>query len=242
MPASSQLSCCRYTKKACAHWKIFPKRLRILQWADILWEGVEPKKKNHSKNFEPKLRNCEAAVAIWRKRPPKRLPTPRLVVVISRNFLAPVFQNFATMENRRNGQGLAVRGRRPLSDLTSQHSNRQTTNVSTFGGLKQVKIFFISTLWWSVNDLPRSAPFEMLFLATHSGSFVLIIHQKGSWRVKSSLAFDHRFICVLISRNFFAKSFWDWKHPNEASAACFERRQTCFKKWRGRKVSKPRKA
>lgn len=41
------------------------------------------------------------------------------------------------MENRRNGQGLAVRGRRPLSDLTSQHSNRQTTNVSTFGGLKQ---------------------------------------------------------------------------------------------------------
>ena len=157
-------------------------------------------------------------------------------------FLAQVFQNFATMENRRNGQGLAVRGRRPLSDLTSQHSNRQTTNVSTFGGLKQVKIIFISTLWWSVNDLPRSAPFEMLFLATHSGSFVLIIHQKGSWRVKSSLAFDHRFICVLISRNFFAKSFWEWKHPNEASAACFERRQTCFKKWRGRKVSKPRKA
>jgi len=41
------------------------------------------------------------------------------------------------MENRSRPQGLAVRGRKPLQDLTSQRNNRQTSNLGPSGGLKQ---------------------------------------------------------------------------------------------------------
>ena len=71
------------------------------------------------------------------------------------------------MENRSRPQGLAVRGRKPLQDLTSQRNNRQSSNLGPSGGLKQVKLFQSMT------------PFEMLFLDKHSAAFVLIIHQKG---------------------------------------------------------------
>ena len=49
------------------------------------------------------------------------------------------------MENRSRPQGLAVRGRKPLQDLTSQRNNRQTSNLGPSGGLKQVKTFFRGT-------------------------------------------------------------------------------------------------